>query len=217
MNYIYCLKTPEGKYIRLEKARDLTKLIKKRIVDKNGNIKTVYVKVEEKKDRYRNIKRFIESIRGSKIEHSITVDDEGRLLVHKEGKANQIRFTQQELRKMNGAKLSVHNHPKGGAFSLGDIVFLCKNNIKEIKISNLEFNKKIDYSLKLLRLVGNEEIINIVKEYTKSYNFIFNKFKDEILEGKRTPESASENFSHFFIIDFSNKFKDIFKYERRKK
>lgn len=50
------IKLGNNLYIPLEKAKDLTKLIKKRIVDKNGHVKTVYVKADDNL----NIKRSVE-------------------------------------------------------------------------------------------------------------------------------------------------------------
>ncbi len=46
MNRVF-IKISDGRFFELEKAKDLSKLVKKQIVDKNGNIKTVYVKVTE--------------------------------------------------------------------------------------------------------------------------------------------------------------------------
>jgi hypothetical protein len=204
----------DNKYYSLSKAKDLTKLIKKQIVDKNGNIKTVYVKIEETKDRNRNIKRFIELIRNSKTEHSITVDSEGNLLVYKEGKANQIRFTQQELRKLNGAKLSIHNHPVGNSFSPADISFLIRNKIQEIKVVGMLNNKKVNYSLKLLKNLNEKEIKEIEENIIKIFQNKNKDLQNKIFENKINKIYAETNFLHLALLDLSKKYKDVLHYEK---
>lgn len=203
-----------GKYYNMDKAKDLTKLIKKRVIDKNGHPKTVYVKVEEKKDKELNIKRFIESIRNAKNEHSITVDEDGRLLIYKEGKENQIRYTKQELRKINNAKLNIHNHPIGNSFSPADISFLMRNNIKEIKVVGLLNNKKVNYSLKLLRKVEEEEFEKIEESIVETLKDKLKELQDKIYKNKINKNYAEINFLHLALIDLSKKHKDIFKYEK---
>ena len=204
-------------YIVLEKAKNLTKLIKKVIINKKGQQQTVYIKpdVDVFKMKEDQINKFIESIRNEKIEHSLTVNNKGEVLVYKIGKENQVRYTQQELRKINGAKLSIHNHPIGNSLSPTDVNFSIINDIKEIKVVGLFDNKKVNYSFKIKKTILKEEIESFQREYNKTSSETYFDLKNKIYTNEITSSDASNNFFHYVLNNFTNKFKDRFSYERQ--
>lgn len=58
--------------------------------------------------------------RGGNVEFASAIDDQGRVLLRKEGVSNRIDFTPAELEQIKGATL-VHNHPDGSGLSLADL------------------------------------------------------------------------------------------------
>ncbi|OQA66245.1 MAG: hypothetical protein BWY36_00928 [Candidatus Diapherotrites archaeon ADurb.Bin253] len=209
------LKTPEGKYIRLEKARDLTKLIKKRIVDKNGNIKTVYVRVDEDinikrsleidkrrwflNENNNDIQELSKFMRYQNIEYCCISNDGKKSFFKKVGHKNGVNFLNAELDKIYNVKLFVHNHPEGHSFSLDDLSMFLFKNIKEMRIVSRIKNFKIDYILKLSKEVPEE----IKNEICIRYN-----------NSKLSAESLDIlNSSHFAMLSVADEYYQYIRYE----
>ena len=157
--------------------------------------------------------KFIESIRLKNIEHSLTIDNKGKLLVYRMGTDKRIIFTQHELRKINNAYLSVHNHPNGSSFSSSDIKFLSINRISEIKVVGIIENKKIDYSLKLLKPFTEKEIEILDVEYSHISGDTYIELKNKIENEEMTRKDFSNHFRHYVMENFVKKYKENIKYE----
>ncbi len=213
------LKTPEGKYIRLEKARDLTKLIKKRIVDKNGNIKTVYVRIDEDvnikrsleidkrrwflNDNNNNIQELSKFMRHQNIEYCCISNDGKNSFFKKIGHKNGINFSNAELDKIYNVKLFIHNHPKGHSFSLDDLSMFLFKNIKEMRIVCFRNKIKTTYFLKRRKEIP----LPIIEEILNEYNFSFNSGENF---GEEKPSnyammSIIKNFGEFLIYERTGK------------
>lgn len=57
----------------------------------------------------------------------------GQVIFEKSGRNDSIGFNIDEIEQIKGADIFTHNHPRGYAFSLNDIVFAQTWNIKEIR------------------------------------------------------------------------------------
>lgn len=68
--------------------------------------------------------------RGGGIEFASAVDDQGRVLLRKEGAADRIDFSEAELEAIKGATL-IHNHPGGAGLSLADLT-VATNGFRQV-------------------------------------------------------------------------------------
>jgi hypothetical protein len=82
----------------------------------------------------RTIVAIEEQIVIASVEHAVVLDDEGTLLVNKEGKRTEVSFTPDEVTRMRGAAVFTHNHPGGTSFSLPDILMAKRLNIREMRV-----------------------------------------------------------------------------------
>jgi len=204
-----------NKIFNLNKAKDYLKLTKKTIIDKNGKKKTVYVRIDFNDKIKNQIEKYIESIRNDIVENSICLDSNGKVLVHKIGSENNIFYTKREITKMKGAKLYIHNHPNGSSFSIADISFLLHNNIKKIVAVGSVDNKKINYSLELLKSVDLVQRNNLLRGYLETNKKELENVQRLIYDKKISQKKATRFFRHFVMEKFSKKNKELFKYEKK--
>lgn len=179
------LKIGKNKYIKLEKAKDLSKLIKKSIFDKNGHVKTVYVKVDEdinikrstdmekrlwflNKDN-NNISDLIKFMRKQNIEYCCVTNNGKTSFFKKAGHKTGINFTNEELNEIKNSKQFIHNHPKGTSFSVEDLSMFLFKNINEIQIVCVVNNKNTTYSLKKIKEIPISIADEIIHDYQTSF------------------------------------------------
>lgn len=198
-------------FIRLSKARDLSKLVKKVIIDKNGNRKTVYVRISDELNKKRsldfekkkwfmdknnnNIKELINFMRKQDIEYCCVTNDGENAFFKKVGNKKRVFLIPEELKKIQGSKIHIHNHPKGRIFSPDDIFFMLSNDIKNIYVVYKENGKNITHSLKIKKEIPVEKKPVIYVWYKNLSNIIFDdneiiksflKHYGEYFEYKRT-------------------------------
>lgn len=215
------LRLSKNLFINLEKGKDLSKLIKKQIVDKNGNIKTVYVRMDNFETTRQKIKKFKKIFMEEPKEHGMAISSEGKILNYKIGNESRIIYTKRELRAIRGAKLYIHNHPKGASFSSSDIKFAIENEISEIEcfgIDKKNDNTAYNFSLKINKdaKIDKDKLEKIIQDYSFFYQQLFMerqlKLSKKQIDGK--------GFSRLFISEvverLSEKHKDIFTYEKHK-
>jgi hypothetical protein len=65
-------------------------------------------------------------------ERCLVISDSGEILIDKNGSANKVSFTSEEVNKMKGVTLT-HNHPNGSSFSPTDILLASSANMREIR------------------------------------------------------------------------------------
>jgi hypothetical protein len=75
-----------------------------------------------------------EQIATAPAEHAVVLDDAGTLLVNKVGERREVSFTSDEVTRMRGAAVFIHNHPGGTSFSLPDILLAKRLNIREMRV-----------------------------------------------------------------------------------
>jgi len=213
------LKIDNSRYVMLEKAKDLSKLVKKHIVDKNGNVKTVYVKIGDAEKIKQKLNRFRKTMIDEKVEHSLTFDKNGKIVNYKIGNENRIQYTKRELSQIKGALFYTHNHPKGGSFSDSDIIFALKNNIKEIEcFGEDKKNKtgKYSFSLKILKQVNDEKQKEIQNDFKQIYQDLMMERYNKVISGEITEKEFSKMFISEVVSRLSKKHKDVLKYEYNK-
>jgi len=152
-------------YIKLSKTKDLSRLVKKVIVDKNGYRKTVYVKIYDIESKKKQLNKFIESIRKEKIEHSLVIDANYNVILYKSGDAKGVKYTKREIIKINNSYKLIHNHSTGESLSPQDLFFALGNSIQNFEIVGMENNRKVNYSLKILKEIPYETKSRIIKIY----------------------------------------------------
>jgi len=221
------IKLGEGLYQEMDKAKDLTKLIKKSIVDKNGHVKTVWVKMAFdnsadifKKysqigfsERYNEIKEtskislkvcesFENKIINADLEYCGSFDSQGKLLLSKKGEYDKIELSYKEAQRIKNIEIFTHNHPEKRSFSMEDLILSTCLGVKELRAVH---NKTV-FSFKI-------SAVNQSSSYFEHYNKIvdfFNKlkeyddivekeFKDLIDSGFLTLEKAYNQHQHVLL------------------
>lgn len=214
MNRLF-IKLSEGIYQEMDKAKDLTKLIKKHVVDKNGRVTTVWVKVDEDVNVRRsinvdkrlwflnkdnnNVSDLVKFMRKQDYEFCCVTNDGKTSFFKKAGHKSGINFTDEELNKIRDSKQFIHNHPKGHSFSENDLITLIFNNIKEMNIVSQIKNVKINYKMTLLKPIPQD----IREQILNSYNI--NKVASEVFENK--------NPSHMAMQIIAEEYDEYIKYE----
>jgi len=212
------LKVGEFKYIKLEdleKAKDLTKLIKKKVVDKNGVLKTVWVRVDEDVNVRRsvnvdkrlwflnkdnnNVSDLVKFMRKQDYEFCCVTNDGKTSFFKKAGHKSGINFTDEEMDKIRDSKQFIHNHPKGTSFSEEDLSLLMLNNIKEMSIISQIKNVKINYKMTLLKEVPLEVYQDIMNDYFSHKNL--------------SSSFGSENASHKSMQNIADDYSEYIRYE----
>lgn len=84
-----------------------------------------------------------DKIRYDQLETGILFDDDGSILIIKQGKSAEVGFSQQEFSLFYG-KTFTHNHPFGTSFSIADIERAIEYNLAELRVVTSLFR----YSLK---------------------------------------------------------------------
>jgi hypothetical protein len=162
------------------------------------------------------MKQFISFILDAKEEHALCLNDKNEKIVYREGDSDRVKFTKKQRRSMEDMSLLIHNHTNGSSFSPFDIKILLEQRIKELQIYTKIKNIKKKYSLYLLKNIHGkekqEEILNSWREIAKNlYIEIYRKVLNKEINGK----DASISFNHLVMVEFANKYKDIFKYEKQ--
>jgi len=82
----------------------------------------------------RTIAGIEERIATAPVEYAVVLDERGTLLVNKVGERREVAFTADEVARMRGAAVFIHNHPGGTSFSLPDILLAKRLNIREMRV-----------------------------------------------------------------------------------
>jgi hypothetical protein len=73
-------------------------------------------------------------IRALPHEATVALDDEGRVLLAKQGGGSTVTFTAAEAERMRGAAVFIHNHPAGNSFSPQDVSLACTLEFRELRV-----------------------------------------------------------------------------------
>ena len=205
-----------NKYLSLLKARG-HKYYSKKPDGKGGYIytyKSIDINSSYKKDQEEfgekqalRIYLFTEGIRKVKdAEHSKFYNEKGIEIFTKSGNEKNIFFTENELNKIDNARLFVHNHPSADSFSPNDIQLLLEENIKEMRSCGQKENRKTDFSLQIIKNIPFNEKQKILDNYT------------EIWIGNKILAKANllNWFAHVSMLQFIKQYGEYFEYKRIK-
>lgn len=141
-----------------------------------------------------NFDRRIMQHNSNQFETGYAIDDDGIVLLVKDGKKHSIEFTADEVDKMRNAAIFSHNHPRQSSFSLQDMIFNCNVGAKEIRACRPDgyYFARYDFSEKnLKKVLGELEDGSLAQQFElnlKSGNpILVREAKTQVL-GKRLQE-----------------------------
>lgn len=143
-----------------------------------------------------SLKDFEDSIRNQSFETAGVYDEDGNLILKKDGDKNSIYFTEEELMLMRSNKdvVFTHNHPKGYSFSKADIILAYKNNLREMRAVSegvdhvLVFKSENKPTYMLANGLSNAELSSL---YDKAYKKA-KKTTDKIFNAATIAETTDE-------------------------
>ena len=148
--------------------------------------------------------------RGDGNEHSITLDEKGKIIASKTGTNDTIEYSSSEIEKMENAQLFIHNHPSGSSFSISDLIFARQAKLKNIRVVSddwtydLQPEKGGSWSSRL----GSElkvEIDRLLPKYQKRYDYLRVPLLD-----KEAAKIAWQEHSHAAMRNIANKFSLVY-------
>jgi hypothetical protein len=146
-----------------------------------------------------------------RIEHCFVFNAKSEKIFHKtSGLKDGVFFETEELFKIQGARLFIHNHPSGDSFSSPDLRFLFENEISEMRV----VSDRQEYRLRLKKTVEDDDVDEIVNNYKKILEEIV-----ESLEKRNIPKDDIDKVQYSLSMEkfmSKNKTKEIFSYETRK-
>lgn len=127
-------------------------------------------------------------IRNQKFESAGLFKD-GKQIFFKDGKSVEVEFTDDELKKMEGALLT-HNHPMDRSFSEEDVGFFKDYSLSEMRA----VSKNHTYILKNPNNIKLTE--NVVKDYRSLLTLQARKLQEDIDKKLISESFANENIHH---------------------
>lgn len=103
---------------------------------------------EVKESRLGNQLNFFENhIRNQNYETLGAYDEDGNIVLQKDGEKDRVNITKEEGLKLKGTFFT-HNHPVGHSFSPSDILCACQNEMKEMRCISKSTGVKYSMSMK---------------------------------------------------------------------
>jgi hypothetical protein len=142
----------------------------------------------------------------SEIEKGFILNADGSLAKTLSGDLNSITIDS----PVSG-KIITHSHPSGYSFSKEDILFLVKNEAKQIRI----VSKNYVYTLSSGRKLTIDEIVSLREKMEKLSNKLQSKYDNQILKGM-SPYEANFKQQDEFVRTIAKKFDlvyEVFKWK----
>jgi hypothetical protein len=140
------------------------------------------------------LERVEEEIFFQDYETAIGIDEDGNVVLRKDGGQSSVGFTDKEVEELKGTTFT-HNHPKGGSFSRTDIDFMLDAELKEMRAVGVHGKKRWLY-----RMRPNAEAYQyrelILSEANKADSETYVVFNKQISDGEITPTQAVANHFH---------------------
>ena len=101
---------------------------------------------DKKEDKIEKIiNNYEKSIKDKTYEIGGAFDNNGKMVLFKDGDEDHIEFTKSEQKKLKGS-IFTHNHPRGYSLSMGDIIYAGESKMKEVRCISKSDGKT--YSIK---------------------------------------------------------------------
>lgn len=140
-----------------------------------------------------------DKIRHDILETGILFDEDGRVLIQQQGKANEVHFSFAEL-VLFKHKTFTHNHPMGTAFSIQDVIMAIDWELAEIRVVTPLFR----YSLKPKAgktWCSKQELIDMQKLVVNRVNFVIN---DMVKLNSLSQYYIPHEFSHYQWLNIAS-------------
>jgi len=156
---------------------------------------------------------------GISIEIGAAFDFNGNLLLQKKGDKDQVKFTEDELKTINGSEIFTHNHIEDQSFSLDDIVSAVVLGVKEMRVispSNI-YSLKMSYNKRPTNLSQvNDFLKYLSSKFRKAREYIIKNLyslsEKNSVESQRIEQlvndsviktlQSDETFKRFFNIKY---------------
>jgi proteasome lid subunit RPN8/RPN11 len=160
----------------------------------------------------KEIKEIIEKaeskIANNAFETAIAFNNKGNEILRKKGVKSSVKFTAEDMNKLNWADevIFTHNHPSGISFSDADILFMKKTELKEMRVVGKKYLYRANFTKKV--------DLDTVKQAIKHSNEIVRIRISQLIDsGKMTIKEANDIHWHE-IWTYLKKRKDWFSYKR---
>jgi lambda family phage portal protein len=146
--------------------------------------------------RFEVITDFEEKIGGQNFESAMVVDENGDVIVQKDGAKNHVEFLQSERARIRSAQTPTltHNHPSGRAFSKSDFQFAADHDLYEMRA----ISKDALYVLR--KPTPNEPWpvsgLELRREYAQQSQALEFKYIAAMKRGEMTKEKAYYEWQH---------------------
>ena len=146
--------------------------------------------------RFEVITDFEEKIGGQNFESAMVVDENGDVIVQKDGAKNHVEFLQSERARIRSAQTPTltHNHPSGRAFSKSDFQFAADHDVYEMRA----ISKDALYVLR--KPTPNEPWpvsgLELRREYAQQSQALEFKYIAAMKRGEMTKEKAYYEWQH---------------------
>jgi hypothetical protein len=153
----------------------------------------------------------------NKREIAITLDSKGRVLTETHGEENYVQFSPEDLQKLRGARVAIHNHPMDISFSKPDMSFAIINGVQETRVISEKYIYSYVPDKARVKGLDKREIqqkINEVwdtsgQEHTESVYRLYNS-------GVINRDEANGVYQHRLMESFAKNFGGTYKREKRK-
>jgi hypothetical protein len=99
-------------------------------------------------------------------------------------------------------------------FSSEDVEFFFINNIKEMRVCGIIKDTKTEYSLKMLKILSDQERYNLLSSYRVCLSEIAADLHRKVKENQITPQYINRNFKSIVFTYFCNKHSGVIQYEQ---
>lgn len=180
--------------------------------DANGRIMRVEDKVKPRINRRDTVMSGYEkSIRNQNFESAGLYDVNGGLIFKKDGTAQSVKFSKNELNKFKGSFLT-HNHPLDQSFSAEDIHVLAFHGLREIRA----VTAKRTFSMTSNKQFNKMELTSLKRDITRTENKVVKELSERYYKKEITIEQY-RLIGWDIVWDRISKmpkYKDIFKYTK---
>ncbi len=159
----------------------------------------------------RNLREAEAQIGPQDSESADVVTEYGRAVMFKNGEEAQVRFTDEEVAKFEGAILT-HNHPSSGPPSTDDVRLLVMRNMREMRVIGR------DGTLYRLGRTGRIWDPAMLNEYYRLRDESMGETRRKIDTGKMTSDQANTQWpveAHEIFMRFAARFADQGVYYKR--
>jgi hypothetical protein len=131
---------------------------------------------------------------GQSYETAVVVDNNGNIILRKDGGKSVVEFSQAELDAMKGATLT-HNHPSGNSFSPSDVNLLLRTNATEIRAVGTSEGTRYVYIMRP-QSEAYQNVDIVMDRVRNSEASVKTVFRQKIAAGEMSIDEANARHFH---------------------